>query len=272
MIKGREKLLFSFLTKFIILSFCVFSCKSAKENNPNDIKAPPPRADLSDDVLGDTPASSEDKQRAFFLKSNPELFPKSGEAFVVSFFIEQTAEATFDKRMRLITNYDSERAPSSGWAIAIKRLKTSTRFDVYLKDKNGLGGWYSLSPVPELNENIKLAVTFIIEPSTFISGFISKVDNKYEPTSKSSKQIGGILVDPLDEIISKGDFHVTSGIVSSNTFKGSIKDVSIFRLNEVPPIEEFKKISNGGPRSLLKVFSDFCIMSQVEGSTCEIKH
>ena len=231
---------------------------------------------VSEVDIGDFKDEEKVDSSFFSIKSSANLFPSEAEPILLSFYFRYIEPPPIDKRQRLVTNFDSQNLPYSGWALAMTRLRTSLRLEFYLKDRDGLGGWYTLSPLDISRADNSVArwyaMSFLVLPGNFISSLYAKVNTDFTPDKNDQGYVTGVSIDSFGEISADSLFQVTSGSPKSSSLIVEIAELVIFKLRNVPNESEFLKAAKGGPRSLKANFKDSCVLAlDGEGEDfCEI--
>ncbi len=249
---------------FIFLCIGITTASCNRESKSLKIKS----SKTSQSEIGDL-KNAEPKESSYFsLKSDGDLFPSDAEPILLSFYFKYTQAPPLDKRQRLVTNYDSQTAPYAGWALSLIRLRTSTRLEFYLKDQDGTGGWYTLSPLPvstlESQELDWHALSFLVLPGNFISSVYAKVNDDFSPYNQDNSYITGVSIDTLNDISANSYFQVTSGETKTSSLRVEIRELVLFKLKNIPSSELFLPAAKAGPRGLKKTFKDSCVLA-IEG-------
>ena len=105
------------------------------------------------------------------LQSDRGFDPTPGKVFVVSFLFRVENLPRQGKRHKIIYKYESENKPFPGWAIAIRRLDSSTRPEVYWQSAQGDGGWYTFDHF-NLKKRTWYAATFTARPGDYMNLYI----------------------------------------------------------------------------------------------------
>ncbi|HMO17391.1 MAG TPA: hypothetical protein PKA63_04655 [Oligoflexia bacterium] len=256
----------------------------------------------SSSTTGSSGVFEEEERTNLSFHSHPSFTPKPGEGFITSFLFQLNTPPQFDRRQRLIMHYESGRAPYAGWAIALRRLPSSNRFEFYLQDNFGKGGWFSFDAV-SLEIGQWYAFTVVLEPSTFISAYISTLpdenlidtdfsrfpanNNKLNNSLVASGELqrdskkrfagqftplGGFPLEGLSIDTIKATLQITSGSPRIGPFKGRVEEFTILRVPQLGSANEFMKSAREGPKSLLISYPDSCVISLSPYSkNCEIQ-
>ena len=200
------------------------------------------------------------------------LDPQVDESFIISFNFRASSFPGLEKRQKLLTKFESQTPPLVGWAIALRRIPSSLRFEVYLRDAEGKGGWYSLAPI-EARLNIGYQVTIIISPGSFISAYMQEIGEDNKPLNKSNVvNLGGIPIFDIKNVNNKSALKITSGKPKRSHFNATISDVSIFHTKDLPGVGDFQRGMTEGSNFLFNLFPTGCILSLTDRSdSCIIK-
>lgn len=76
-------------------------------------------------------------------------------------------------RKRIISKFNGVSDPYPGWAFAVKRFRKSVRFQIYLKDILGEGGWHSLGAV-RLEHSQAYRFILVFRKSGYFSAYMGK--------------------------------------------------------------------------------------------------
>lgn len=232
---------------------CKEISKSSSNQSPKDSKVDPSEKD------------SDSFESSFYsVKSNSDLFPSANQPLVISFYMRFLRLPPIGKRQKLIANYDTVNKPLAGWSLALTRFRTGTRFEMYLMDVNGKGGWHTLSPltvIDEIDPETWYAVTFIVDPEKFVSSIYSRLDSNFNPINSASPSMTGVSTNELSDISADSTFQITSGASKKTSFRTELKEISIFKLKGIPNDGELLKAAELGPRSLKNIFHDSCVLA-----------
>ncbi len=193
---------------------------------------------------------------------------KVDEIYVINFSLKINVPSELRKRQKLVAKFNKKTIPATGWAVAIRRVESSSRFEVYLQDQKGSGGWFTFAPVDFVKDNF-YEITFVISPGNFMSGYMKK-EGELE---KNVIEMGTLPLAKLQNIESVDNLQITSGNPKYDVFSGGIKDVSIFKLPEIPNQKILLKSLSKGSDSFLSPFAENCVISFSNNKyKCEIDH
>lgn len=250
-------LLFLFsLFGLIILAYCLYSeLGTSKESTAALVRTSSDTdvEELKGEVL------KQDERLSIVLPSHPSFSPHPGEAFLVSFYFRQISPPVYNRRQRLILHYEADITPYKGWAVAFRRFASSSRFEFYLQDSKGKGGWFSFDSV-ELGNSTWYSVAFVLETGTMISAYLSELDEGLNSGSNSIK-LGGFPLEGLADVNAISSLQVTSGRPKIGTFRGNVDELTILKLPELPDEGIFRSKIKDGPRGVLRSFPDNCVLS-----------
>jgi hypothetical protein len=247
---------------------------------------PVPRAEqvrMSSEYVPDSKGqkSIEDDRLSISIPPQKEFLPDIDSSFVITFLFKQSVPPSFNRRQKLITHYESDKPPYAGWAIAFRRFHSSYRFEFYLQDKTGSGGWFSFDVI-DLKNDAWYALTFIVKPDEFISGYSVLLNDTYEPVS-SLKKLGGFPLAGLRENFGTNFFEtalqsnlqITSGTPKIGPFKGRVEGLNIFQLPVLLQEKQFRKDVLKGSYSIAKKYPEACVitlLSEKQGAKCMFSH
>lgn len=206
--------------------------------------------------------------KAVSLSVKDSLNLKVDTIYVVNFSLKVTVPSELRKRQKLIAKFNKKTLPATGWAIAIRRVESSSRFEIYLLDSKENGGWFSFSAI-DLLENQFYEITFVINPGNFMTGYI-KAEGEAET---KVIEMGTLSLADLHDIDSIDNLQVTSGNPKNDVFSGSIKNVSIFKFDKLPSKKNLLKALSKGSDKFLEPYADSCVISFASKKyRCEIEH
>ncbi len=215
----------------------------------------------------------QDDRHSIIIPSKKEFSPDQSKVTVISFYFYQETPPVFNRRQKLIIHYQEDKIPYPGWAIAFRRFPSSSRFEFYVKDKNGAGGWFSFEGV-HLEKNKWYAITFALKTNEFIFSLFTPLTEEMKPSGKS-KKLGGFPLSGIQNVEANSKLQITSGKPRIGPFRGNIKGLSIFQLDDLPKEKIFMSHAKEGSSSLLKEYSSHCILSLLEderAGSCKYSH
>jgi hypothetical protein len=213
----------------------------------------------------------ENKSSAIRFNSSDLFIINKNQAMIIVFNLKILSAPMIDKRIKFLSKYNSFDAPYVGWAIGLTKLESSTRFEIYLQDLTLKGGWIPLNAV-NMNLNTNYLITFIIKPGEFVSGLMLELDenNKKRKDTKIIK-LGGIPIPDLIDFSNNSSLQIASGKLNQYKFDSILKDVSIFKIDELPQRDQLEKIINKGFDEFFVNFKEKCLISTSDKkSSCSI--
>lgn len=141
-----------------------------------------------------TPLSS--RQTFSEIKSAKEIDPRDDSVFVVSCRVRFSKLPEVGKRERLFFKYAINQIPYSGWALALRRWPGSIRPEVYWRDAEGNGGWYTFGDVV-LSEGEWYNFTFIVEDGSALSMYVTSATEEPAVLLASEAFVGGFSVEEV---------------------------------------------------------------------------
>jgi hypothetical protein len=215
----------------------------------------------------------EQERLSVSIPSQTEFSPLDSGIFIVSFFFSQEVAPVFHRRQKLVAHYEADKAPYTGWAIAFRRFPSSYRFEFYLKDRAGAGGWFSFDTI-DIKKDKWYAITFVVKADQYLFSLITPLDPDLKPSGKTQR-LGGFPLSGIQELETQSRLQITSGKPKIGPFRGSVRGFTVLQLDELPGEKIFSAQVREGPRSLLTEYPDRCIISLYEtGNTgvCKYKH
>jgi hypothetical protein len=236
----------------------------------------------SDDIPGEAEQKSIEEDRlSISIPPQTEFLPRTDSSFVVSFLFKQTVPPAFNRRQKLIAHYEAALPPYVGWAVAFRRFHSSYRFDFYLKDNAGSGGWFSFD-VLDLKNDAWYALTFIIRPDEFISAYSVLLNDSHEPVLGLKKLGGFPLTTARDDSENvffdkplQSNLQITSGTPKIGPFRGRVEGITLLHLPALTSEKQFRKDAVKGPYGLLRTYPDACaltLLSDNPGARCKYSH
>lgn len=207
----------------------------------------------------------DEERSSTVVSSRKEFNPLKDELFVVSFIFNQETAPMYDRRQKLIAHYEADKKPYAGWAIALRRFTTSYRFEFYLRDKNGTGGWFSFDTIENIEKTKNYALSFVVSPDDYIFALVSELDKDMKATGRTQK-LGGFPIQGIVEVEAESKLQITSGKPKIGPFRGEISSFSIFKLPQTVAEKSLIQSTKEGPRSLLVEYPNSCILSLTEGN------
>lgn len=138
--------------------------------------------------------------------------PEPGKVFVVSFLFRVENLPRQGKRQKIIYKYDNDKKPFAGWAIALRRLDSSTRPEVYWQSGAGDGGWYSFDHF-NLKKRTWYAATFTARPGDYMNLYIREFptmpDGTPDRTPADESDEPSVGVTPVGEVVFSGGYALT---------------------------------------------------------------
>lgn len=190
--------------------------------------------------------------------------PSAGAPFIVSVAFQLEELPTKRKRRKLIYKYDADKAPYQGWALALHRLTTSLRPELYWQGADGKGGWYSFEEL-KLTPGKRYAVTLYAAPGRSISLFIEELRGEgggggaergeKDPVSRGAVFLGGFEL-PADQLpATESELFVMSAAATAGGLHADMGPVLIASPAEMPfdaPAgrEQLAELFRGGPDKL----------------------
>jgi len=244
------------LAGFVFFIFCLFF-----EFDDNEVSPPAFVRTSSDTDVEEAEGEvrKQDERLGLVLPSHPSFSPHPGEAFLVSFYFRQLTPPAYNRRQRLILHYEADILPYKGWAVALRRFASSSRFEFYLQDSEGKGGWFSFDSV-EIKNSTWYSVTFVLETGTMVSAYLSELDDNLRILSNTVR-LGGFPLEGLSDVNAVSSLQVTSGRPKVGTFRGNVDELTILKLPELPEEAIFRSKIKEGPRGVLRSFPDNCVLS-----------
>lgn len=163
--------------------------------------------------------------------------PQPGRPFVVSTLFRLRWLPDRGVRNSLVLNYNPFEYPNSGWAIGMQRFQTSFRIEVYWKDENNKGGWYTLEST-KLNARRWYVLTLVVYPEKVLAVYLSpyKVtkDGASDLSSGDIQYLGAVSVESLGLPRSTFKTRVGAAKSSSEAFRGEIAGLIISSPERLP--------------------------------------
>ncbi len=233
--------------------------------------APPPgyvRASLSTPAAVTVPAPVDERllpepqTKALSVASNEALDPKNGNFFVVSVDVKIASLPRMGKRQRLVSKYSNESQPYPGWGIAIRRLNTSTRPEVYWQNSKGKGGWYTFEHV-RFEKNRWYTFTLVarnhdllslyLEPREPVPSEMPAPDADMAESSGSGVQfLGGYNLAEVEVSPTAAALEFPPPVVENGEFRGQIRNVLVAQPAHIPPRrEKLRELIGGGGEALV---------------------
>ena len=178
------------------------------------------------------------------------LDPVPGKYFIVSLQVKLGSLPRVGKRQRLAAKYSNRDVPYPGWAIAVRRLSTSTRPEVYWQNKEGKGGWYTF-------ENMRFSkrrwynLTLIARDQDLLSLYAEELeedgtsadeaddDGEAEDTNTLSAQgvrfLGGYNLSEVRLVPTDAPVEVAPRSGDSSGFRGELRNFLIAQPERLPP-------------------------------------
>ncbi len=138
--------------------------------------------------------------------------PVPGKVFVVSFLFRIEELPRQGKRQKIVYKYDNDTKPFAGWAIALRRLDSSTRPEIYWQSARGDGGWYSFDHF-NLKKRTWYAATFTARPGDYMNLYLREFPTLPDgtPDRSSAEDADEIGLTPVGEVVFSGGYSL-SGI------------------------------------------------------------
>ena len=176
--------------------------------------------------------------------SDESLDPRPDRYFVVSVDFKITNLPRTGRRQKLIAKYSGKDSPYPGWAVAIRRLNTSTRPEVYWQDQSGNGGWYTFDNV-RFEKNEWYAMTLVARDGELLSLYLQQLtsqpaatpaDEDEEPSQLGvgAKFIGGYNLAGLSATPTTAALEFSPPLSENNEFRGEVKHILLARPEKIP--------------------------------------
>lgn len=212
-----------------------------------------------------------DRGTSFAFVKGEGLDPEEDELFLVSFMLRFDTLPLVGKRNNIVAKYERDRQPYPGWAVAVHRLSTSVRPEVYWRGEDGKGGWLTFADV-EFLPNRWYAMSVVARPGKMISVYIQALAPHDHAGARSASgwvQVGDVL-EPLGDVIFAGG-HDISGLQTPRTvsdlqvgakargktaFRGDIAHLLISTPTELSlSIDNLRTALSGGPLTIRRLFA-----------------
>ena len=164
------------------------------------------------DRLPDADGPSQGSAPFRTIATDRRLDPEPGKVFVVSFLFRVENLPRQGKRQKIIYKYDNEHKPFAGWAIALRRLDSSTRPEVYWQSAAGDGGWFSFDHF-NLKKRTWYAATFTARPGDYMNLYIREFptmpDGSPDRTAAEESDEPSFGLTPIGEVVFSGGYSLT---------------------------------------------------------------
>jgi hypothetical protein len=202
------------------------------------------------------------------LKSYLGLDPLENQTFLVSFKLKLHSLPQIGNRQNLLTKYVNDKKPHPGWAIAVSRFNTGSRFQVYWKDFKGRGGWYVFDNVSlvrnrEYNLSLIASVDGILglyfQPTPVADDETEGLfdsETKTVEINTDANFLGGFDVSQVK--LTTNDYSLTIGDrqIGERAFRGEISEVLIANISkEFVDYKEALDFVEGGSNSIVERIS-----------------
>lgn len=174
------------------------------------------------------------------LPSKTEYDPVSAKDFVVAVYFQFSQLPPFGARQNIIGKYSSSQNPPPGWALAIQRFDTSVRPEVYWRDSNGKGGWFTFEKF-DLLPRKWYGLTFVSTVENNLLLFLEESPTSQIETAEGSKDfgtkaryVGGYNVSDKGLVQSSG--NLVLGSTSANWRNSFIGEISGAWIGHVSPL------------------------------------
>lgn len=156
-----------------------------------------------------------------------EIDPGDKYAFVVSAKVRFSQLPEVGKRERLFFKYAVNQKPYSGWALALRRWPGSVRPEVYWRDSQGKGGWYTFGDV-NLNEGQWYSFTFVVEEGVALSMYISPYSEQQPHLPLSKAFVGGVSIAEVSQPKSLDSLFIPPIIKTSSPRSNPLESSEFF--------------------------------------------
>jgi len=180
--------------------------------------------------------------------SDESLDPRPDRYFVVSVDFKISSLPRTGRRQKLVAKYSGNDSPYPGWAVAIRRLNTSTRPEVYWQDQSGTGGWYTFDNV-RFEKNQWYSMTLVARDGELLSLYLQQLtfqpsstpsEDEEEPSSLGvgAKFIGGYNLAGQIATPTAAALEFSPPFSENNEFRGEIKHILLARPEKLPQRNE----------------------------------
>jgi len=212
-----------------------------------------------------TQAPLEPQNSALRVVSDTSFDPDPSRYFVVSLNFKAISLPRTGKRQKLIAKYTDDSSPYPGWALAIRRLNTSTRPEVYWQNKEGKGGWHTFDDV-HFSRNQWYSLTLIARDSDLISLYVEKLDSKPAPDAAEADDeesdapqavrfLGGYNVSSVAIGPTPANLEFSPPLLENGDYRGEVRNVLIARPSHIPLNQnKLRQLIQGGSSELHSQF------------------
>lgn len=199
------------------------------------------------------------------VSSDQALDPAAGRYFIVSIQVKLKGFGRSGKRQRLVAKYAADSSPFPGWAIAIRKLNTSTRPEIYWQNRDGKGGWYTFEHMRFLR-NRWYTLTLIARDQDLLSLYVeessesgetseavSDDDPEFDTNTVSAEGVrflGGYNIGEMQIVPTSASLEFAPRSSDSSDFRGEVRNLLIARPERVPPKQSrlMELVQGGAPQ------------------------
>ena len=176
------------------------------------------------------------------VSNDPALDPREDEIFLLAILLKVEDLPKAGKREKVIYKYDSSTPPYAGWALALHRMSTSLRPEVYWRDDAGKGGWFSFDEF-NLVKGAWHRFYLFAQAGEFLSLYVERLDKSsvYSTNIKDGKKklsetifLGGFEISDVSLPNNSGDLFLRATNGRSRSFRTEISEVIIANVLKVP--------------------------------------
>ncbi len=197
--------------------------------------------------------------------SDDSLDPGADRYFLVSVDFKIASLPKMGRRQKLISKYASGGSPNPGWALAIRRLNTSTRPEIYWQNKDGKGGWYTFDNV-RFERNQWYSLTLVARDGDLLSLYIQQLTTQGqnelseegdEPSELGvgAKFIGGYNLDGQLLTPTAAALEFSAPVSENNEFRGEVRNILLAQPRDIPQRhEKLRSFLEGGAGEIASRF------------------
>lgn len=194
--------------------------------------------------------------------SDQALDPVAGGNFLVSFYVRFDSFPRSGKRQKIVAKYNLKDAGSPGWAIAIKKLSTSIRPELYLRPTiapsaevktQSNEGWFTFDRV-NFDTDKWYAMTAIMREREFVALYLEEFPNLIQPVDAealvnqgSLRFIGGYSAADFSLPQTAADLE----LAARNSDWGELRSFMLASVEKIPSNQaRLMELIKGGPLAL----------------------